>query len=74
MQSDFAAIGRYRQGEESCRYLGPPQSDREIIALIGQHESPWRLEEGHFKRHFMINHQWAEQGNYGLSKADWRTG
>lgn len=44
--SDYDAIKIYRQDEESCRYIRPPESDQRIKAIVEQHCLPWELSEG----------------------------
>lgn len=46
--SDFSAIKVYRQDPENCRYIRPPDSDKETMALIEQLAKPWNLSLGHW--------------------------
>ena len=43
---DYEAIKVYRQDEESCRYIRPPESDQRIKEIVEQHCLPWELNEG----------------------------
>ncbi|MCW8875856.1 MAG: GNAT family N-acetyltransferase [Kangiellaceae bacterium] len=43
--SDYEAIRFYRQDEESCRFIRPPESDQRIKEIVEQHCSPWEMSE-----------------------------
>ena len=43
---DYDAIKVYRQDEQSCRFIRPPESDERIKEIVEHHCSPWELSEG----------------------------
>jgi RimJ/RimL family protein N-acetyltransferase len=44
--ADYAAIKIYRQDPDNCRYIRPPDSDEETLALVEQLTKPWDLSVG----------------------------
>lgn len=42
---DFQWIKIYRQDEESCRYIRPPESDERIAEIVAENSRPWCWQE-----------------------------
>ena len=47
-QTDFDAIKAYRQDEENCRYIRPPEDDETTQMFVDKMANPWKLEEGNW--------------------------
>ena len=47
-KADYSVIKVYRQDPENCRYIRPPESDEETMAIVEQLSKPWHLALGHW--------------------------
>lgn len=43
--TDYEQLKTYRQDNESCKFIRPPQTDEQIKKLVEQHCEPWDLSE-----------------------------
>jgi len=46
--SDFDAVKQYRQDLENCRYIRPPESDADTLAMVEKMSKPWQLSQGYW--------------------------